>query len=243
MGTSSQLRVKETLEWSQVPSSTEIRRAQEDLWVYTALLRIIAGTNKESRWTSPVKELVDIRIGKEAAHAFAEGLRSGHIIIVQGAAPQPGSEQPAPQPPATPGDGAAASAASSDDGRYVDADGKPQSTAEAAQKPFKRMPVFLDLVMDQRELPRLLAECANSPLPVEIKQLRVNPGKSNSGSSGGSRSAKPTAAAGNTGTARGGTKAESTSYEVPVELMGIIYIYNRPPSEPPAGAPPAAPAG
>ena len=80
------------------------------------------------------------------------------------------------------------------------------------------MPVFLRLVMDQRELPDLLTECANSKLPVEVKQLRVNAGKS---SRDGAKASDKQAT----------VKAEIT-YDVPVELLGVIYIYNKPPSEP-----------
>src|SRR6185295_16827541 len=38
----------------------------------------------------------------------------------------------------------------------------------------KRMPVRIRVVMDQRKLNVLLAECGNSKLPVEIHQVRIN---------------------------------------------------------------------
>jgi hypothetical protein len=65
----------------------------------------------------------------------------------------------------------------------------------------KRMPVRMRLVVDQRKLPKLLAEMGNASLPVEIKQLKVGniqsssggasmmpSGGSGSGAGGGSRS-------------------------------------------------------
>lgn len=49
----------------------------------------------------------------------------------------------------------------------------------------KRMPIRLRLVVDQRKLHRLLAECGNSPLPVEIRQVRLNRGGGSVGGGGG----------------------------------------------------------
>ncbi len=50
----------------------------------------------------------------------------------------------------------------------------------------KRMPVRLRVNMDQRKLNRLLAECGNADLPVEIRQVRINrPPAPVSGRSGG----------------------------------------------------------
>ena len=56
--------------------------------------------------------------------------------------------------------------------RYVDAKGMTLDPATAPAE-FKRMPVYLHITMDQREVARLLVECANSPLPIEVRQLRI----------------------------------------------------------------------
>ena len=45
---------------------------------------------------------------------------------------------------------------------------------------FKMMPVYLHLKIDQRKIPELLVECANSTMPVEIKKVRINPGSGGS---------------------------------------------------------------
>jgi hypothetical protein len=143
----------------------------------------------------------------------------------------------------------------------------------------KRMPVRLRLVVDQRKLPRLLAQCGNSPLPVEVRQVRANRGKSTGGGAAygggggypsmgfgggdmmgfgsgtmggmdsGSESGYGYSAGGPSygfegGATYGGpsygegfgtsaenlrerTEVSSTSaYDVPVEIYGIIYIYN-----------------
>ncbi len=237
----SQTDVLESIEWKQVPTSAEVRRAQEDLWVYEALLRIIAAVNGGRTYGPRIKELTAIEIGKPAAEAFGEGLKSGHISEARLASAGPGQpgmggDAPPPQPQGEPA-AEGAGGPRRDDGRYVDADGKPQSSTDAAQKPYKRMPVSLHVVMDQRELPNLLAEFANSPLPVEVKQLRINPKSTGKKSTGSTNSSSGNKAAVN--------KSDTNTFELPVEILGIIYIYNKPPTEaaPAGGAAPAAPAG
>ena len=69
--------------------------------------------------------------------------------------------------------------------RYVTNDYKPLSgeelrssmTAGSSETAYlavaKRMPIRLQVKIDQRYLAKLLAECANSPLPIEIRQVRI----------------------------------------------------------------------
>jgi hypothetical protein len=71
-------------------------------------------------------------------------------------------------------------------GRYVDIDYNPlppkslraarttDDPALAIYSVAKRMPVRLRLRMDQRRLNDLLAECGNSSLPIEVRQVRIN---------------------------------------------------------------------
>jgi hypothetical protein len=52
---------------------------------------------------------------------------------------------------------------------------------------FKRLPVRMSLYMDQRYLTRLITECSNQPLQVEVQEVRINPADfgTSSDSSGG----------------------------------------------------------
>ena len=43
---------------------------------------------------------------------------------------------------------------------------------------FRRLPIRMVLMMDERWLPKVLVECANSPLPIEVQRLRINREKS-----------------------------------------------------------------
>lgn len=179
------------------------------------------------------------------------------------------------------------------DGRYVDNNYTPlraervreamknRNPADAFLVVAKRMPIRLRLLVDQRKLHRLLAECGNSLLPVEIRQVRLNRGKSSGGGGGGydmgggpgydmggGPGYDPSGAPGMGGgfgegmgastydggmgdnySTDGGTAypsgsggmgsfsplenlegrsqiSSTTSHDVPVELYGIIYIYN-----------------
>ncbi len=125
--------------------------------------------------------------------------------------------------------------------RYLDNDGKPiQPTGdggldEFGNKEFKRLPIRMQLEMDQRWLPHLIAECANAPLQVEVTEVRISPagGIASSGSGrgrgGGSRSNR----------VAGGRSGEPMIPEhepniKPVIIQGTIFIFN-PPSEDPRG--------
>jgi hypothetical protein len=62
--------------------------------------------------------------------------------------------------------------------RYVDEKGKPLPKEKTFPYPknleteYKMMPIRMSLVIDQRELPKLLAECANSDMPIEVRRIR-----------------------------------------------------------------------
>jgi hypothetical protein len=181
--------------------------------------------------------------------------------------------------------------------RYVDNEYKPLpatrvreamqtgSPEDAFLVVAKRMPIRLRLVVDQRKIHRLLAQFGNSALPVEIRQVRVNPPAGSGGgygggyggsggyggegmgygggmgqmmgmgSYGGGMDAESgygttpsygadqygmggTGGYGQEGYGYGSTGAanvtgrreisSTTKYDVPVEVYGIIYIYNPP---------------
>jgi hypothetical protein len=57
--------------------------------------------------------------------------------------------------------------------RYVDSTGKPAKYDASA--PYRRMPIFLSLVVSQAKIPEILAECANCAMPIDVLWVRVNP--------------------------------------------------------------------
>ncbi len=109
--------------------------------------------------------------------------------------------------------------------RYLDAEGNPDPAASGTfgTTEFRQLPIRMTLMMDQRYIPQVLIECANAALPVEVKQLRVNPSKSSMGLKG-SRSSSRSTSRNLQGVAPDVNLAE-------VEIRGAVYIYNEPDSE------------
>ncbi len=59
-----------------------------------------------------------------------------------------------------------------------------ETTPDAFLVVAKRMPVRMRLVVDERKLPRLLAQFGNAFLPVEVRQVRINRAKDAAGGGG-----------------------------------------------------------
>ena len=63
--------------------------------------------------------------------------------------------------------------------RYVDDKGQPLPASEPeypyvkSSGEFKMMPIRMSLVMDERSLPKLLVECGNSNMPIEVRRVRI----------------------------------------------------------------------
>jgi len=141
-------------------------------------------------------------------------------------------------------------------GRYVDAKLDPIKS-ETIQKVFgetslpeenlelvvaKRVPVRLAVQMDEREIPRFLAACANSPFAFEVWQVRINKhqpdekiglrgGPEDDGNSRGGVGGLSGQGGSGFGDQGGGKKratkvALRKNYDVGVEFYGIVKIYN-----------------
>lgn len=226
--------------WRAVPTTGQVLYAQEDLWVLRALMDIIATTNKgaKTQSTAAVKAIQSIQLGKHATQP--EG--TIHLLV------DSNSEDELKRPPARAEKGTAdQEEINPADGRYVDEKYEPL-TADALQKvgpskPLlaiaKRMPIRMRLIIDQRKLSELLIECGNSTLIVEIRQVLFNPGARFEGrleQQGGERSRNQKIGS-QVGSSRlaetssgskyvGSQSDQNNSFERPVELYGIIYIYN-----------------
>lgn len=107
--------------------------------------------------------------------------------------------------------------------RYLDSEGNPDpgtgDTVGSAE--FRQLPIRMNLMMDERWIPRILIECANAALPVEVKQLRINPDKA--GGNFGGR------ATGGRGSRIRGLSDDANLADV--EIRGVVYIYNPPATE------------
>lgn len=222
---------------SSSPTTLEICYTQEDIWILQGVLRVIQATNGKVKenFQASIKEVEWIRIGKTAGGSEA-------LLTPAGA---PGN------------DGMAMTTTGLDsrdpaDNRYVDSNYRPvpSSKLRPAMKSSnpedaffavaKRVPVRFRLKMDQLKIPKLLAECGNADLMIEVKQVRVNPtggvGISIGGGgmdSGGSADLNPGGGGGGFGNpmaapqaAASTTSASATKPDPPVEVYGIVYLFN-----------------
>jgi hypothetical protein len=238
-----QAHVRDGLQWASCPSAWEIWKVQEDLWVYHALLQIIADTNEgaDRRSNAAVRVIMSLEVGQAAAAASDS---TGRIMVPQVAAGGRGSGgefggmEPGMVSGAGPGfgerpshGGGGATEGSGGDEcerllsrRYLDKSGKPIEVRGRVADPkqfgveFKRLPVLMVLEMDQREIPRLIANCTNQPLQVEVQQVRINPSDARVGAS---RRAK-------VDTRSGAETFDSQTNIATVVIHGVIYIINQP---------------
>jgi len=264
-------RIKERFIWKGgAPTTREVLLAQEDLWVYQALLTVIKNTNEGAQRHDKayVKRIEALDIGRDATQRFTRDTRGSYGTSglgipsnVPGALPsgevdqfsQPTAPVPSPGFPSATASPAASPTAKLTGrelqlltNRYVDNNGEPLA-ADAAHPyaEFKMMPIYMRLRIDQRRIPRLLAECANSNMPIEIKAIEFQPGrglrfdlgalerKSSEDSQGGVGGGGFVGFGSPVGSAKTPSSYDiqedsDTTYDVTLELNGIIYIFNPP---------------
>jgi hypothetical protein len=264
--------------WDLPPSTLEVVLAQEDLWVYEALLQVIKKTNATAttQANASIKRIDALEIGN-ASKAAWDATQSSvfHAGSAAGTGPNlPPSGAPMARPPSSmAAPGAAGNQQQSEkqilENRYIDEKGQrlpyvPEYPYAKHPFPeFKMMPIRMSLVMDQRRLPRLLVECANSSMPIEVKRIRIL----NNQESAAAPAAQPTPmrppagmdAAGGMGRrmapppgrtpepfhganpgapiAANSTQEAAGAFDATVEIYAVIYIYD-PPSREKVGLPP-----
>lgn len=228
---------------TKVPSTLEICYTQEDIWLLSAILKVIQTVNGPAKenFQAPIKEILSIKMGKQASEgsAFAtvtsavSGDTSGFSegTITAATIPDPA------------------------DNRYVDANLRPVSGADLRMKMkstapddaffavAKRVPVRLRVRMDQSKLAKLLAELGNGLMMIEVKQVRVNSSDqplainlSAVASPEGGEGGEGGGFSGGFGGARslGGESSGSSvaaDPDTPVEVFGIVYLFNPPNKE------------
>ena len=98
---------------------------------------------------------------------------------------------------------------------YVDFTGKPLNAAELGTLPAAKlvhlMPFALQMVMDQRRLDAFLADLAAAPIPIDVRQVRINA----SASAGQPQSGQQPSGSGSEG---------RRPFDVTVELRGTVGL-------------------
>ena len=173
--------------WGSLPKYTEIWYAQEELWVYKALLTVIRQSNLDA--TGPhnatIKKIENLLIGQAASSALEAqsknrikfgGAGGGADTMLSGASDSLSGD-------GSMGGGQMVARTEEDaekikkERRYVDEKGTPLKADEKSKfDQFKRMPICLRLIVDQRKIPEILVNCANCSMPIDVLWVRINPG-------------------------------------------------------------------
>lgn len=193
--------IVDRVRWNETPSTQAVLFAQEDYWVYQALCEIIKAMNQDAdgHYNAPIKRIDALEIAQAVTRPD-----DGGIERLSATSDRKAETPKVPTP------------SSSDEelanGRYVDAEGNPISGGAAPSGEFRRMPIHMKLTMDQRQIPRLLTECANSPLLVEVTRVKFRASESRGQAQKGG----------------GGGEVDIGPFDVTVDVWGVVYIYNRP---------------
>lgn len=184
------------LGWDSLPKSNEVWYAQEDLWVYGALISVIRKTNTNA--TGPhnaaIKRIESMLIGQAASALLHSQLQrrigggGGGVGMddgLGGGGSPGGLGGPDNMMGMGTGGGRLIARTEADvanmkrHNRYVKADGSPLPYNEAPPfSQFNRMPVVLRMIVDQRKIPEFLVNCANSDMPIDVLRVCINPGSS-----------------------------------------------------------------
>jgi hypothetical protein len=126
------------------PTTARAKKTQRDLWIYQSMLKAIAATNGDAtaNYLAKVKYILELQIGGDVDPLF----------------------RTAPAAPAAPASAPAAGGAKNPVAVPPPAPAPTTSTFVGIES----IPVRMDLIVDQRYLSRLFAECANAPLPIQI---------------------------------------------------------------------------
>jgi hypothetical protein len=108
------------------------------------------------------------------------------------------------------------------EGRYVDTKGKPlrgSDWANSTTPEFNLMAFKLTVVADEQRWPKLLVELCNSPIPLEVREVRINPNDREGGGPGAAGRDRPRREAGS---------PDMALHNVTLEIHGVAYLMNPP---------------
>lgn len=159
--------------WPITPSKNDIKEAQEDLWVYEALIKIISDINMDATTfeDAGVQRIVAMEIGGAAIESNSSD-DSPIISLASSVKTDTANRQ------------AESGTRSSRDAdnvmpRYIDKDGNPifdpKTVSADNATEYNLMPIHMILVMDPLRIPELLAGCGNSAMPIEVTSVRYEP--------------------------------------------------------------------
>ena len=250
------------------PSELEVYYSQENLWILEQMLRIISQVNGDAKqaFEANIREIQALKIGSSVDFSggsiSAPGARAGGGAFGMmgddmdgggyggmgesegemdgGFGGGGGPETVAPDPGENRYVNTALEPITASSLRQTLTGNQPQDVALAIAK---RIPVQMNLVMDQRSIQKLLAACGTAPLQIDVRHVSILPksGKRPGGmQSGMGMGGEGMGAMGGFGGeteggfegAGGGPSLQAEEDEYPldmnVKITGLIYFYNPP---------------
>ena len=246
-------RILDRFHWDNPPTTEEVLLAQEDLWVYEALLDVVIWTNAVSEQVVDGEKVAVLPTDyRDCKVARIVDLKIGSSVLLEQGQSRPSATAGRPgaggASPGRPGEGPSGDAVESsaagegisplEANRYINESFEALAAGDEHPIPqFKMMPVRMVLLVDQTAITKLLTLCANSSMPIEVRRFAIRPeagtvftiqtsedGERRGTSHGGNPWATTTG--GNTGNT-GEAVVEGSRY-VPISIEGIITIYNPP---------------
>lgn len=267
------MKLNKEFNWPTPPSPLAIKYAQEELWVRQAIFKAIARTNAGATgdFDAIVHSIAHSYIGYDATDKYPLSDGANRLVHINksegpglrgavGSGDVPGTSSIEPKRPvagvvdtetrfqAATATGPVDPEAPLKTGRYVDDKGKPLAATDIDSTTEYRLLAFkLNIQADEQRWQKFLVELSNSPLPLEVREIRVDP-RINLDSHDTGSSTMP-----------GGRNFDETGtgmirHDLPIEIYGFAYIMKPPDSAKlgitaespdattPAGATPAAPA-
>lgn len=218
--------IQQRYNWDKVPTSKAVRLAQEDYWIYRAVLQTINSANAGAQETheAAVKRILALEIAQQAlasvvtAKAEMPHVTSDMIVSETVEAPKiPTSTSPDEELDANRYATAIVTAAAED--------GAEGGGAAGGSGQFKLVPVRMELLVRESKVPDLLAACANAKLPIEVRRCTLRQAAAVKSAPAANTAAPGGAAA---APAAGAVAGVADDGDIVIDIYGVIYLYNPP---------------
>jgi hypothetical protein len=253
------------------PSELEVYYSQENLWILEQMLRIIAQVNGDAKqaFEAEIREIKALKIGSSVDFSGGKISAPGSRAVGGGFDEMDGEGYPGmgefgggEMEDSFGGSRPETESPDPGENRYVNTALEPITASslrttltgnqpqDVALAIAKRIPVQMDLVMDQRSIQKLLAACGTAPLKIDVRHVSILPKSSKAGGFGGMAGGEMGGEMGGEGMSSmggfgsseseggfegfggGGPSTQSEEDEYPldmnVKVTGLIYFYNPP---------------
>ncbi|MBX3414987.1 MAG: hypothetical protein KF708_20045 [Pirellulales bacterium] len=214
--------IQQRYNWSKIPSSKAIRFAQEDYWIYRAVLQAInsANGNAQASHEAAVKQIRVLKIAQDALATVSSSAISVANVTADQVVREVTDEPKAP--------GVDATDEELEANRYA-SPAVSGGEGGGGSSQYKLVPVYLELLVRESKVPDVLAACANATLPLEVRKCTLQQATSAKPAGGNA----PAASVAPGARAEGGAGAANTAGladdgDVVVSLYGVIYLYTPP---------------